>query len=262
MDLMLKDLRALVTGASRGLGFAAAQLLVEEGARVAINGRSMDSLKKAAVRIQERTGQPVLILDGDASNPAVPEKLVRATAEAMGGLDILITNTGGPPAGTFENFEDEAWLNAFQSNLMSHVRLIRSALPWLKRSRAASVLTMTSYTVRQPLQNLILSNSIRSATTAMTKTLSQELGGEGIRFNAILPGWTETERVTYLIESRARRNNTSVEEERERLVAEIPLGRLGTPEEFARAAVFLVSPAASYINGVLLPVDGGIIRGI
>ncbi len=144
---------------------------------------------------------------------------------------------------------------------MSHVRLIRAALPHLRKSSAASVLTITSYTVKQPAPNLVLSNSVRAATVGLTKSLAMELGKENIRFNSILPGWTATERVQELMAFRAKSNNTTAEEEVAKQTAEISLGRMARPEEFANAAVFLVSPAASYIHGVALAVDGGIIKG-
>ncbi|HRJ55262.1 MAG TPA: SDR family oxidoreductase, partial [Anaerolineales bacterium] len=145
--------------------------------------------------------------------------------------------------------------------LMAHVRLIKSALPHLRKSAAASILTVTSVSVKQPIQNLLISNSVRAATVGLTKSLALELGREGIRVNSILPGWTETERVSELMNARATANQTSAEEEAQRQAAEIPFGRMGQPEEFANAAVFLVSPAASYINGVMLQVDGGSYKG-
>ena len=148
------------------------------------------------------------------------------------------------------------------SSFISHVRLIRAALPHLRKSDAPSVLTMTSFTVRQPAPNLVLSNSVRAATLGLTKSLAMELGKDGIRFNSILPGWTITERVQHLMEFRAENNKTTVEEEITKQIADIPLGRMGQPEEFAKAAAFLVSPAASYINGVMLSVDGGIVKGL
>ncbi len=143
---------------------------------------------------------------------------------------------------------------------MSHVRLIRAALPHLRKSDSPSVLTFTSYTVKQPLPNLVLSNSVRAATVGLTKSLAMELGKENIRFNSIMPGWTMTERVEELMAFRAKNNNTTVEEEIAKQTAEIPLGRVGQPQEFANAAVFLVSPAASFIHGVSLAVDGGITK--
>jgi 3-oxoacyl-[acyl-carrier protein] reductase len=144
---------------------------------------------------------------------------------------------------------------------MSHVRLIIAALPYLCRSKAASVLTITSYSVKQPIPNLVLSNSIRAATVGLTKSLALELGSAGIRFNSILPGWTATERVTELMTFRAKQNGTTAEYEIDKQSKDSPLGRMGTPEEFANAAVFLVSPAASYITGVMLTVDGGMYKG-
>jgi 3-oxoacyl-[acyl-carrier protein] reductase len=187
--------------------------------------------------------------------------VIAETVESLGGLDILITNAGGPPSGAFESFDDAAWEKALDLSLMSHVRLIRAALPHLRRSQAAAVLTITSYSVKQPIPNLVLSNSIRAATVGLTKTLALELGKDGIRFNSILPGWTETERVTELMTFRAGQNGTTVDEEIRKQMAESPLGRMARPEEFAKPAVFLVSPAASYITGVMLTVDGGMVKG-
>jgi 3-oxoacyl-[acyl-carrier protein] reductase len=176
-------------------------------------------------------------------------------------LDILITNAGGPPSGAFESFYEASWQKAIDLSFMSHVRLIIAALPFLCQSKAASVLTVTSYSVKQPIPNLVLSNSIRAATVGLTKSLALELGSAGIRFNSILPGWTATERVTELMTFRAKQNGTTVEYEIDKQSKDSPLGRMGTPEEFANAAVFLVSPAASYITGVMLTVDGGMYKG-
>ncbi len=261
MDLQLKGKRALVTGSSRGLGYATALALAKEGCRVAINSRDKTKVSVAVGKIAAETGGDILGLAGDVSRPAVPERLIRETVRAFGGLDILVTNAGGPPAGAFESFDEAAWQKAIDLSFMSHVRLIKAALPHLRQSPAASVLTITSYSVKQPIPNLVLSNSIRAATVGLTKTLALELGREGIRFNSILPGWTETERVTELMTFRAKQNKTTVQEEIARQSKDSPLGRMGTPAEFANAAVFLVSPAASYITGVMLTVDGGMYKG-
>ncbi|MGE5642580.1 MAG: SDR family oxidoreductase, partial [Byssovorax cruenta] len=188
--------------------------------------------------------------------------LIQSAVESLGGLDILITNAGGPPAGSFEIFDEETWQQAVDTSFISHVRLIRAALPYLRESESASVLTFTSYTVKQPAANLILSNSVRAATVGLTKSLALELGKDGIRFNSILPGWTLTERVQHLMEFRAENSKTTVEEEIAKQITEIPLGRMGQPQEFANVAVFLVSPAASFVNGVMMSVDGGIVRGL
>jgi len=261
MDMQLNRKRALVTGASRGLGYATALGLAREGCRVAINSRNPDSLAESANKVAAETGSQVIPVAGDVTDPAVPERIVHQTAEAFGGLDLLVTNSGGPPAGKFVSFDDTAWQAAFELNLLAHVRLIRAALPYLRQSPAASVLTLTSYSIKQPIPNLVLSNSIRSATIGLTKTLALELGSEGIRFNSILPAWTETERVYELMSHRAKVNGTSVEEEIAKQSQDSPLGRMGRPDEFANAAVFLLSPAASYITGVMLSVDGGMYKG-
>jgi len=261
MDLKLKDKRALVTGSSRGLGYATALALAKEGCKVAINARDEARIKSVAEKLSKETGAQVIGLAGDVSEIGVPEKLIQQIVEAFGGLDILVTNAGGPPPGAFESFDEATWQKAIDLSLMSHVRLIRAALPHLRKSSAASVLTVTSMSVKQPLANLVLSNSVRAATVGLTKSLALELGKDGIRFNSILPGWTETERVTQLMTARATANKSTVEAEIAKQSQESPLGRMGQPAEFANAAAFLVSPAASYITGVMLTVDGGMYKG-
>ena len=261
MDLQLKGKCALITGSSRGLGYATALALAKEGCRVAVNSRDQAKASAAAQAIADETGVQVVGLAGDVTLPELPEQLVAEAARIFGGLDILITNAGGPPSGPFESFDELAWQKAINQNLMNHVRLIRFALPYLRQSKAASVLTVTSYSVKQPIPNLVLSNSIRAATVGLTKSLALELGKDGIRFNSILPAWTETERIYDLMKSRANLNHTSVEVEIAKQSETSPLGRMGRPEEFANAAVFLVSPAASYITGTMLAVDGGMLKG-
>ena len=262
MDLGLKDKRAFIAGSSRGLGYATALLLAKEGCKVVLNSRAEEKVEAAAESIVKETGTQAFAAAGDVSDAAMAEVLIKSATQSLGGLDILITNAGGPPAGSFEIFEEETWQKAVDTSFMSHVRLIRAALPHLRASDAPSVLTFTSYTVKQPMLNLVLSNSVRAATAALTKSLALELGKDGIRFNSILPGWTMTERVQHLMEFRAENNETTVEEELAKQIAEIPLGRVAQPDEFAKAAVFLVSPAASYITGVMLNVDGGIVKGL
>jgi 3-oxoacyl-[acyl-carrier protein] reductase len=261
MDLGLKGKSALVTGSSRGLGYATARLLALEGVRVAVNSRSAGSAEKTAAQIAAESGSQVIGLAGDLTDAQAPARLVNAAAEAFGGLDILVTNAGGPPSGQFENFDDETWLKAIDLSLMAHVRLIRSALPFLRQSPAAAVLTITSYSAKQPIPNLVLSNSLRAAMLGLTKSLALELGKDGIRFNSILPAWTETERITELYGARAKGNSTTLEEELAKTAKDSALGRISTPDEFGRPAVFLVSPAASYITGVMLSIDGGLYKG-
>lgn len=261
MDLHLQEKRALITGASRGLGHAVALGLAREGCRLAINSRDEKNITAAARKIAAETGIQVIPLSGDMSDPQVPTRLVAGAVQALGGLDILVCNAGGPPAGSFESFDESTWQKAIDLSFMSHVRLIRAALPHLRLSDAASVLTVTSYSVKQPIPNLVLSNSIRLASVGLTKSLAIELGTSAIRFNSILPAWTKTERVTELMSYRAAQNGTTVEEEIAKQSRESPLGRMASPEEFANAAVFLLSPAASYLTGVMLTVDGGMYRG-
>ncbi len=263
MDLGLRGKRAFVAGSSRGLGFAIAQILMQEGCQVAINGRDEARLREAESALRRLGGASarVTAISGDVALPDVPARLLPRAAEALGGLDLLVTNTGGPPAGAFADLTEQAWREATEALLLAHVRLVRAALPFLLSSPAASVLAVTSYSVKQPIPHLVLSNSVRSATVTLMKTLALELGPQGIRFNAILPGWTKTERVEALLAARARLNGTTPAREREKIEAQIPLGRMAEPEEFARAAVFLLSPAASYITGASLVVGGGIYKG-
>lgn len=259
MDLGLRGARVLVTAASQGLGAATARRFSLEGAQVVINSRDLGKLQDTAARIVAESGNRVYTQAGDVSAVGTAEKIVNNAAEALGGLDILVTNSGGPPAGTFDDFGLDAWEQATQLLLYSSVGLIKAALPHLRQSQRAAILTITSVAVKQPIDGLTLSNAIRPAVIGLTKTLSLEMGPEGIRVNSILPGTTETERIDHLMQARATRNHTSPEQEREKTANGIPLRRIGTPEEFANVAVFLCSPAAGYITGVSLPVDGGTI---
>ena len=260
MDLHLKDKIALVTGSSRGLGYATAHLLAEEGAQVFINSRNADKVEEAVRTIHQETRARAFALPGDVTDPTVPARLIEQATSTAGGLDILITNAGGPPAGPFESFDDQTWQKAVELSFLSQVRLIRAALPYLRKSKAGSVLTITSISVKQPILNLVLSNSIRSATIGLTKSLALELGKDGIRVNSILPAAVNTERLANLSRQRAQQKGITLEEEYARQAGDSALGRIATPEEFANAAVFLVSPAASYITGVMLQFDGGLYK--
>ena len=261
MDLGLKDKRALVASSSRGLGYAVARGLAREGCQVVINSRSEEHVRQAAESLRKETSARISGIAGDVSDPAAPARIVEEAANAMGGIDLLVTNSGGPPAGAFETLSEEQWMQAVNLVFLSHVRLIRAALPYLRKSESPSVLTMTSWTVKYPMTNLILSNSIRAATVGLTKTLALELGGEGIRFNSILPASIDTARIRELYSVRAQKNGTTVEQEAAKDASASVFGRIGKPEEFANAAVFLLSPAASYITGVMLTVDGGQYKG-
>jgi len=262
MDLGLRDKVALVTAASRGLGKAVALRLAQEGADVAICARGEAHLARAAAEIEAQTGRQVLSLPADVSDPSAVDALVEATVERFGRVDVLVTNAGGPPPGQFLDLTPDDWEAAVRLTLMSAVRLCYGVVPAMKAQGAGAILAMTSITVKQPLPNLGLSNSLRLAVAGLVKTLADELAPCGIRVNAICPGWTRTARVDQLLRDRAERNSTTPEEEAAKIAAAIPLGRMGTPEEFAAVAAFLVSPAASYVTGVSLLVDGGMYRGV
>lgn len=262
MDLGLKGSKALVTGASKGLGLAVARLLLEEGALVVLNSREESNLQKAVSTLSEEGLQPAGLLTGDLSQKSVPAQIVAQSVSLLGGLDLLVTNTGGPKTGKFDNLSDDDWAQAVNLCLMSHVRLIQEALPYLSQSKIASILTVTSISAKQPIPNLILSNTIRAGVLGLTKSLALEMASKNIRVNSILPSWTKTERSVQLIRSRAETNHTSFEEEMTKQRKEAPLGRMAEPEEFARSAVFILSPAASYLTGVMLSVDGGTYKGL
>jgi len=262
MDLGLQGKVALVTAASRGLGKAVAMRLAQEGALVAICARGMEQLEATAAKIEAETGHQALPIRADVSDPKDVDALIEATVERFGQLDILVTNAGGPPPGQFLDLTTEDWEAAAQLTLMSAVHLLYAAAPQMKEQGGGSILAITSVTVKQPLPNLMLSNSLRLGVIGLVKTLVDELAPSGIRVNAICPGWTRTDRVEQLIQDRALRQGTTPEEEAAKIAIDIPLGRMGTPEEFARAAAFLVSPAASFITGVSLLVDGGMYRGM
>jgi 3-oxoacyl-[acyl-carrier protein] reductase len=250
----------LVAASSRGLGRAAARQFGLEGARVVINGRDAAELGGTAAALSQETGAEYFAVAGDVSDAAACKHVVDAAATHLGGLDILVTNAGGPSGGTFESVPLDAWEDAFQLTLMSAVRLVHAALPYLRQSDRAAILTISSISVKQPIPGLILSNSVRMGIAGLTKSLAAELGPEGIRVNSVLPGWTLTERVNELMEARARRESLSVEEAIKRQAAEAALGRMGKPEEFGAVAVFLCSPAAGFVHGAMIPVDGGTIR--
>lgn len=263
MDLNLKNRTVLITGASQGLGFATALQLAREGARIIINSRSSEKLEAAKKTIgNELPDNEIICIEGDITNKDTVNRLFDTVGSTWGSLDILITNAGGPPPGPFETIDDQTWENAFHLSFLSQARLIRTFLPLLKNSSMASVLTITSISVKQPIPNMVLSNSIRAAMVGLTKSLSLEFGQQGIRFNSILPGWTNTDRVTHLMEDRAKRNDTSVEIEIQKQALDSALQRMAQPDEIAKAAAFLVSPAASYITGVMLNVDGGMYKGL
>jgi 3-oxoacyl-[acyl-carrier protein] reductase len=225
-----------------------------------MNGRSNLELIQASAEINEP--DKLKIFCGDVTKADHCKELIKFAVNHFGHLDILVSNCGGPDSGGFESINQDQWLAAIDRSLLSHVYLIKAALPYLKESKYPSILTITSFTVKKPLQNLLLSNTIRAAAIGLTKSLANEYGSHHIRVNSILPGWTMTGRVDQLMDDLSEKKGTSRESEIEQITNSIPLKRMGSPDEFGKAATFLVSPAASYITGVMLSVDGGISEGL
>lgn len=263
MDLGLRGRTAIVAAASKGLGKAVARALAQEGANVAIFSRDEAAIQAAAeeIRAAARDGAQVLALAADATSAADVQRVVDATVERFGGVDIVYNNAGGPRPGLFDVLTDEDWEHAFRLNLLSAIRLTRACLPFMRRKKWGRVITGTSTSVKQPIDTLMLSNSIRSATTAWSKTLADQVARDGITVNTLAPGRIDTERVRQIDEDKARRTGKSLEQVAQEEVAQIPMGRYGRPEEFGAAAAFLASEQASYITGTILVVDGGKIRG-
>lgn len=258
MDLGLRDKVALVAAGSQGLGLAVATTLAAEGARVAICGRDPRHLRAAAEKIGP-AGR-VLIVQADVAQGEQARSFVEEAVAHFGRLDILVTNAGGPPSGEFLDLDEPAWRRGVDLTLMSAVNLCYAAVPHMQAVGGGRIVAITSVSVKQPLRNLTLSNAIRAAVVGLTKTLSIELAPHNILVNAVLPGWTLTARVDELMDARAAKQGVERTAVEGSIIADIPLKRMGRPEEFAAAVAFLVSEQASYITGVALPVDGGSIR--
>lgn len=262
MNLGLDGRVALVCGASRGLGRAIADELAAEGASLALCARDAGRLEAAAAEIERAAGAEVLAVAADLAVAGEPARVVEACLERFGRLDVLVANTGGPPAGTHETLTPADWERATSLLLTSTVELARAALPGMKSRGWGRILAVTSIAAKQPVDNLMLSNSLRAAVTGFAKTLAREVARDGVTVNTILPGYTRTERVVELNEANARREGVHPAEIQARLEAEIPLGRLAEPAELAALAAFLVSERAGYVTGGSFAVDGGWIRGL
>lgn len=257
MDLGLRGRVAIVGGGSKGIGRAAATLLAREGARVVIAARGQATLDETAAAIRHETSAEVLAVACDMASAGEIKQLVARTVEAYGAIDIVVNNAGGPPPGRFEQHDDAAWQAAFALNLMSVVRLTREALPYLRASDQARVINITSTAVKEPIDGLILSNSVRLGTTGLAKTLSKELGAYGITVNNIGPGLTMTDRIRPVIAAQAKASGRAFEDVASERESRIPLGRIAQPEDVAAMVVFLASAQARHVTGQTILVDGG-----
>ncbi len=261
MNLGLTNKVAMVAGASRGLGFAVARALAREGVKVSLSSRSSEAAQAASRTIHSETGADVFAVAADVRSADALADWHRRTIDRFGGLDLLFTNSGGPPAGPVLKFDDAAWQAAFELLLLSAVRMIRLAVPSMIARGGGSILLPTSSAVREPIGNLSLSSVVRTSVSSLSKTLSTELAPHRIRVNQLIPGRISTDRVREIDEENARRAGISVAEQQKRIYATIPMSRYGDPDEFASAAVFLLSDAASYITGASLQIDGGLLHG-
>ncbi|MBI1848665.1 MAG: SDR family oxidoreductase [Candidatus Rokubacteria bacterium] len=258
MDLGLKGKTALVTASSKGMVRACALGLAAEGARVVMCARTEADLQATADDVRARTGAEVLALPADVTRETDVKNLVARATERFGGVDILIANAGGPPRGNFDDVNDQQWIGAFEVSVLSVVRLIRAVLPSMRKKRWGRILTIQSVSVKQPVEGLLLSNAVRPGVAGMMKTMTPELGKDNITFNVLCPGRIMTERLL----GGARQAGMPEKEYLEKVALDIPLLRVGTPEEFANVAVFLASERSSYVTGVALQIDGGVVRAL
>lgn len=262
MDLGLKEKIAVVGGASKGIGRAAALGLAREGAKVAICARDPQLLQGTAEEIRHETGAEVLAVPGDLSQAEAAERLIEETVARFGTVHVLVANIGGPPLGGFRKVSDVDWENAFALNFLSTVRLIRHALPYMEKQKWGRIISVMSVAVKEPMDGLILSNGVRPAVVGMAKTLSREVGKHNITVNTVLPGRILTDRLKSHLSARAQAMGKGFEQVLSESAAEVPLRRIGDPQEMANVIVFLASESASYVNGVSIQVDGGLIRGL
>lgn len=263
MDLGLGGKVMIVAASSKGLGKATALCLAREGALVTVNGRDKDRLAATAAEIRAETGADVLEVVNDLSNPEAAAQLIEETMRVRGGIDGVVCSAGGPPPGTFADFpEDQPWLDAINLNLMSTLRLSRAAIPHLESRGGGSITNIVSISVKQPIPNLVLSNTARTAVIGLARSLALEFAGKNIRVNNICPGSILTDRIRSISETTAEKTGEEIQVVIDREAAAIPMGRHGDPEEFGRVVTFFASPAASYVTGATVQVDGGTYKGL
>jgi 3-oxoacyl-[acyl-carrier protein] reductase len=262
VDLGLEGKAALVAASSKGLGRAVAEALAAEGAVLALCARDRNALDETRHAIEERFGVRTVGVAADLNEESGVDRVVDAALDAFGRVDVLVTNTGGPPPGPFESHSLETWRLAIRQNLESVLLLVRGVLPGMKERRWGRILNVTSIAVKQPVDGLILSNSVRAAVTGFARTLANEVAPFGVTVNNLMPGYTLTERLGELAEHLAKERGSSQEDVHTGWAAEIPMGRLGRPEEFAAVAAFLAGEGASYVTGQSIAVDGGYIRSL
>jgi 3-oxoacyl-[acyl-carrier protein] reductase len=263
MDLQLKGKSVVVLASSKGLGKAISMEFAKEGAHVLISSRSKDELEKTKAEIQEVSGnQQIEYQVCDVTKKEDIEQLIQKAVDWNGTVDVLINNAGGPPAGTFDQFSDGDWQKAFELNLLSFTRTIREVLPSMKQQQQGRIINVASSSIKQTLDNLILSNTFRAGIVGLAKSLSQELASDNILINTVGPGRIATDRVAELDEKRADKLGMSVEELKKESEQSIPMGRYGEPEEFAKSVVFLASGANTYLTGQSLVIDGGLVKAL
>jgi 3-oxoacyl-[acyl-carrier protein] reductase len=262
MDLGLRDKIALVAASSQGLGRACAYALSAEGAKVTICARDDRTLRAAADEIANDTGNQVLAIVADLTSARDCRQVVQETVDFFGGLHVLVTNNGGPPAGYFLELDDNEWYRAVDLTLMSTIRLIRAAIPHMQEQQWGRIINITSVSVKEPLDDLILSNSLRPGVVGMARTLANQLAVHGITVNNVLPGYILTDRVQELAETRAKAQGITPGEVLAGFAEPVPMRRIGKPEELAAVVAFLASTQASYVNGTSILVDGGRYRGL
>ncbi|MFX1362897.1 MAG: SDR family oxidoreductase [Promethearchaeota archaeon] len=262
MDLALEGKVAIVAASSKGIGKAIALALAREGTKLAICARGEEALKGTADEIIGKTGVEVLAIKADVTVEEDVQRLVRSAAEKFGRIDILVSNSGGPPTGVFEDIPQETWENAVDLNLMSTIYLCRAVIPYMKKQKWGRIINMTSVSVKQPIDGLILSNAVRAGVVGLSKSLSNEMAKDNILINVVGPGYTLTERVRELAKSKAMKEGISEEEVYEAWEERIPLGRLARSDEIANLVVFLASEKASYITGTTIQVDGGLVKSL